>query len=201
LSPVPTAADRAAARRVLGLPADAFVLGVVARLSPQKAHGVLLRAVAALAPARPALRLVIVGDGEERAALEALAAELGIADRTLFTGVRRDVPGQLLPAFDVSCLSSVHEGVPLTVLESMAAGLPVVATAVGALSDLVTDGVEGFLVPSGDHAALADRLAALADDPALRDLLGARARARAERDFSIARTVQGYQHLVTGLVS
>jgi glycosyltransferase involved in cell wall biosynthesis len=200
LPPLPTADDRASARATLGLPADAFVLGVVARLSPQKAHGVLLRAVATLAPTRPGLRLVVVGDGEERAALEALAAELGLTDRTLFAGVRRDVPG-LLPAFDVSCLSSVHEGVPLTVLESMAAGLPVVATAVGALSDLVTDGVEGFLVPSGDHLALADRLAALADDPALRALLGAQARDRAERDFSIDRTVRGYQHLLTGLVS
>jgi glycosyltransferase involved in cell wall biosynthesis len=176
------------------------VLGVVARLAPQKAHEVLLRAVARLAPDRPGLRLVVVGGGERETALRNLTAELGLTDRVLFTGVRRDV-AELLPGFDVSCLSSVHEGVPLAVLESMAAGLPVVATARGALPDLITEGVEGHLVPAGDVTALAARLGELADDPARRAELGARARARAEREFSIQCTVDGYQRLLTGLVA
>jgi glycosyltransferase involved in cell wall biosynthesis len=199
LPPAPTAADRAAARERLGLDYGHVVLGIVARLSPQKAHGVLLRAVAALAPTCPAMRLVVVGGGEEQSALTALTAELGITDRVLFTGVRRDV-ARLLPAFDIACLSSMHEGVPLTVLESMAAALPVVATEVGALRDLIADGVEGYLVPAGDHVALAARLAALIDDPGGRVAMGARARARAEREFAIDHTVQGYQQLLTDLV-
>ena len=196
----PGPAQRAAARRELGLPADAAVLGIVARLSPQKAHDVLLRAVARLAPTRPDLRLVVVGDGAEKAAAQALAAELGIAERVLFTGVRRDVPA-LLPGFDVACLSSVHEGVPLTVLEAMAAGVPVVATDVGALRDLVTDGEDGYLVPPGDVVALAQRLAELVDDPARRAAFGAAARARAERSFSIEHTVRGYQDLIGELTA
>jgi glycosyltransferase involved in cell wall biosynthesis len=108
---------------------------------------------------------------------------------------------QLLPGFDVSCLSSVHEGAPLTVLESMAAGLPIVSTRCGALADMVADGEEGFLVPVGDHVALADRLGRLADDPELRAAMGARARQRAESEYSIEHTVAGYQRLLTELVS
>lgn len=198
IGPAPDAAARAAARATLGLPDTAVVLGIVARLSPQKAHGTLLRAVARLAADRPSLRLVVVGEGDERAAAEALAADLGIADRVLFTGVRRDVPA-LLPGFDVACLSSLHEGVPLFVLEAMAAGLPVVATEVGALRDLVTEGVDGHLVPPDDPAALADRLAELVDDPARRTAFGAAARARAELSFGIDHSVRGYQQLVTEL--
>jgi glycosyltransferase involved in cell wall biosynthesis len=199
VGPAPDAAQRAAARAELGLRPDDTVLGVVARLSPQKAHATLLRAVAALAPGRPGLRLAVIGDGAERAALEALAAELGIAERVLFTGIRRDVRA-LLPGLDVSCLSSVHEGVPLVVLESMAAGLPVVATAVGALPELVRDGEDGLLVPAGDVDALAARLARLVDEPELRAAMGARARTRAENDFALDRTVLGYQQLVEELL-
>lgn len=200
IPPTPTAAERAVARSELGLAPDDVVLAVVARLSPQKNHGLLLRAVAQLAPTRPALRLVVIGGGEEESALRGLAAELGITDRVLFTGIRRDVPA-LLPGFDVSCLSSVHEGAPLTVLESMAAGLPIVATDVGALRDMVADGEEGFIVPSGDQATLAARLGELVDDPALRSSMGKAARARAERDGSIDRTVAGYVQLLTRLAA
>ncbi|MGI5125221.1 glycosyltransferase [Pseudonocardia sp. CA-107938] len=197
---LPAAADRATGRALLGLDDDAQVIGIVARLSPQKAHEVLLRAVAALAPSRAGLRLVVVGEGPRAAELQALAAELGIADRVLFTGVRRDVD-RLLPAFDVTCLSSVHEGAPLIVLESMAAGVPVVATDVGAIADLVADGLEGRLVPSGNSDALAAALADLVDDPRLRAAMGARARARAERSHSIDRTVEGYTALLEELVA
>ncbi|MGH4012314.1 MAG: glycosyltransferase [Pseudonocardiaceae bacterium] len=199
VTPAPTSQDRVRARARLGLSTDDVVLGIVARLSPQKAHHVLLRAVASLVPDRPRLRLVVVGGGEEEHALRSLAAELGIADRVLFTGIRRDVP-ELLAAFDVACLSSVHEGVPLTVLESMAAGLPVVATDCGALPDLVTDGEDGFLVPVGDITMLAGRLAELCDGPERRAAMGARARARAEREFSIEHTAIGFQQLLCGLV-
>lgn len=199
LPPVSTPDDRARARTDLGLDPDAFVVGIVARLAAQKAHHVLFAAVARLAPAHPRLRLVVIGDGARAAELASLARHLGIADRVLFTGARRDVP-RLLPGFDVSCLSSVHEGVPITVIESMAARVPVVATDCGALRDMVTDGVEGFLVPVGDTAALADRIATLAADPELRARLGAAGRRRAERDYRIERTVAGFEQLLTSLV-
>ncbi|MHA6616958.1 glycosyltransferase [Pseudonocardia sp. DLS-67] len=199
LRPPPTPADRAAARERLGLGVDDVVFGIVARLSPQKAHHVLLRAFAAAAATRPALRLVVVGGGEREQELRALADELGIASRVRFTGVRSDV-AELLPGLDVSCLSSVHEGVPLTLLEAMAAALPVVSTDCGALADMVTEGQDGFLVPVGDQDGLADRLGRLADDPVLRATMGARARDRAEREYSIENTVAGYQRLLTELV-
>ena len=200
LRPVPTAADRAAARDRLGSATSDVVIGIVARLSPQKAHHVLLRAFAAAAATRPELRLVIVGGGEQEQALRAQVDALGIDERVLFTGIRSDV-AELLPGFDVSCLSSVHEGAPLTVLESMAAALPIVTTDCGALRDMVAHGEEGFLVPVGDDAELARRLGQLADDAELRSAMGARARARAEREYSIEHTVEGYQRLLGELVT
>jgi glycosyltransferase involved in cell wall biosynthesis len=200
LPPRATAADRAAARERLGLSMSAVVIGIVARLSPQKAHQVLLDAFALAAQHRPELRLVIVGGGEQEPVLRSRVELLNIGDRVLFTGIRSDV-AQLLPGFDVSCLSSVHEGAPLTVLESMAAGLPIVSTRCGALADMVADREEGFLVPVGDHVALADRLGQLADDPELRAAMGARARQRAESEYSIEHTVAGYQRLLVELVS
>lgn len=196
--PPPDPALRAEVRTELGYGDADVVVGIVARLSAQKAHHVLFEAVARLAPTRPRLRLLVVGGGARDAELRALTRSLGIADRTRFTGVRRDVP-RLLAGLDVSCLSSVHEGVPLTVLESMAAGLPVVATDCGAVRDLVDEGVTGHLVPVGDVAALAVRLGELAADPSRRHRLGAAGRARAERDFGIERTAEGFEHLMTSL--
>jgi len=202
LAPVPDEVARAAARTAgrgaLGLPDDAYVVGIVARLSAQKAHHVLLAAMVGLRSRVPHARLVVVGDGERRAELEALTADLGIADVVLFTGVRRDVDA-LLPAFDVLALSSVHEAAPLVVLEAMAAGLPVVSTDCGALRDLVAVGTEGLLVDVGDVAGLAGALAALAEDPERRRTMGAAARRRVERDFSLSVTARGYEDLLADL--
>jgi glycosyltransferase involved in cell wall biosynthesis len=169
-----------------------------ARLSRQKAHHVLLRAVALLRADRPRLRLVVIGGGAEEPALRALVAELGIAGHVVFTGVRDDVR-ELLPGCDVTCLSSVHEGAPLVVLESMAAGVPVVATDCGAVRDLVADGREGYVVPVGDPAAFAARLGTLLDDPRMRADMGERARLRAQAEYSIELTAARFQELVTGL--
>jgi glycosyltransferase involved in cell wall biosynthesis len=119
-----------------------------------------------------------------------------VTHRVRFLGVRDDVH-DILPGLDISCLSSVHEGVPLVLAESMAAAVPVVATACGSVPDMVTDGVEGFVVGVGDHDALADRLIALASDPHLRRRLGAAGRDRARRQFDIAETARGYERLVT----
>jgi glycosyltransferase involved in cell wall biosynthesis len=196
---LPTGTDRLAARAQLGLHPEDFVVGIVARLTAEKAHEVLFEAVAKLAPSHLRLRLVVVGDGPRDTQLRELAGELGIADRVLFTGLRRDVP-ELLPGFDVSCLSSVREAAPISVIESMAAGLPVVATACGAIPDMVADGEEGFIVPVNDSGAIADRIERLAADPALCAAQGARARARAERGYRIEATAERYQRLLTWLV-
>lgn len=196
----PDGSDRARARATLGLEEDDFVVGVVARLSPQKAHHFMLEAIAVLARRHPHVRLVALGDGERRQELERLADSLGIADRVLFAGVRRDV-AELLPAFDVSSLSSIHEAMPLALIESMAACLPVVATDCGAVRDVVTDGETGYVVSVGDVAALADRLAVLVENPELRERLGANGRARVMRDFTIEGTARRYEALLTDIVS
>jgi glycosyltransferase involved in cell wall biosynthesis len=193
--PVPGPAERAAARAELLLPADDFVIGIVARLSPQKAHEVLLSAFARVRKELPNARLVVVGDGDRREALETLAAELGIAEHTIFTGIRNDVAA-LLPGFDVACLSSVHEGVPIVVIEAMAAALPVVTTDCGSLRDMIDQGEQGYLVPIGDSNTLADRLIHIGGDESHRRQLGKNGRARVEREFDIAQTARAYERLL-----
>ena len=194
----PTEEDRDRARAALGLSPDAFAVGIVARLSHQKAHQVLFEAVRIAARTRPELQLLVIGGGERESELRSLAGDLGISGRTVFTGVRRDVRA-LLPGLDVSALSSVHEGAPITVIEAMAAGLPVVATECGCLPDMVTDGTDGFLVPVGDAAALAERLCVLAADRSLARRLGASGRERAEREYRISRTARSFEALLTEL--
>jgi glycosyltransferase involved in cell wall biosynthesis len=196
---VPDPATRHQVRTELGYQDADVVVGIVAQLRPQKAHEVLFNAMARLVTTLPELRLLVVGGGARETELRELADQLGIAERTRFTGIRRDVP-RLLAGLDISCLSSVHEGVPLTVLESMAAGLPVVATDCGALCDVVDEGVTGHLVPVGDVSALAARLRELVRDPAQRRRMGGAGRARAERDFAIERTVDRLQQLLVPLI-
>jgi glycosyltransferase involved in cell wall biosynthesis len=154
-------------RAELGLPADAVVVGTVGILRKEKAHHVLVRAAARVREHHPELHVVIVGDGVERMPLEELAEELGIRDAVHFIGVRADVP-QVLTAFDIAANSSDREGSPLSVMEYMEARLPVVATRVGAVPEIVRDGVHGRVVPPGDPEAMAG---------ALRELLGDRERA------------------------
>jgi glycosyltransferase involved in cell wall biosynthesis len=200
MPPPPTIADRSRARDALGVGPSDYVVGIVARLSRQKAHEVLFAAAAACKETVPHLRVVVIGGGEREAELRALAAQLGIDAFTTFLGIRRDVP-DLLPGLDVACLSSVHEGVPITLIEAMAACLPIVATDCGSVSDLVEDGEQGFVVPVGDVQSLADRLRTLADDEHLRTQFGKSGRARAESEFRIEGTARQYEDLLTELMA
>ena len=158
----------------------------------------LFEAFVGLREGHPHARLVVVGGGDREMELRELAARLRLEDSVLFTGVRRDVPA-LLPAFDVSCLSSVHEGVPMAAIESMAAGIPMVVTDCGALRDMIIDGEHGFIVPVGDSSAMAERLLALADDSKLRERLGESARSRVQRTYRIEQTARGYEDLLVSL--
>jgi glycosyltransferase involved in cell wall biosynthesis len=195
----PTAIHRHVARELLGLPADAFVIGTVGRLDRVKNLRVMLQAHAWVLEKHPGARAVIVGDGTERAALEAAAAELGLSESVTFAGYRSDVRA-IIPAFDVYLNCSTYEGISLTILEAMAAGLPVVATPVGGNPEVVIDQETGFLV-SGRPRAIADAIVRLADDPRSRHMLGDAARWRVMRHFSIARMVSEYAALYLGLAS
>lgn len=170
--------------RELNVPEGSLVVGVVASLSPIKDHATLLRAVASLAADWPRLRVVLVGrDAGCRSSLERLAVELGILERVHFAGQRSNHPSAH-NLFDISVLTSVSEGLPNSVLEAMACARPVVATAVGAIPDVVRDGENGFLVEVGNSEQLKDRLQALLKDPALSRRLGAKGRERARHEYS-----------------
>ncbi len=179
--------DRLAMRAALGIPATAPVVGTVGRLSPQKAPLDWLRAAATVAQAVPEARFVYVGDGPLRPAAEALIAGLGLSERVILTGLRRDVP-ELLATFDVFALSSLWEGLPLVILQALAAGVPVVSTRVDGVEEAITAGVNGVLVPPGQPQALGEAIIALLQDPKQARQLAAAGRERAQ-DFSLPRMV------------
>ena len=167
-----------------------------ARLDDSKGHPFLFRAAAAI----PEAIFALAGEGPLRAELEAEAAALGLADRVLFLGRRGDVP-DLLASCDVFVLPSLYEGTSLAVLEAMAAGCPVVSSAIGGTDELIEDGVSGLLVAPGDAAALGAAIARLLGDPGLRASMSARAREHAEADFSregMARRVERVYSQVLG---
>jgi glycosyltransferase involved in cell wall biosynthesis len=179
-------------RAELGLGADQPIVGAVATLRPQKALEVLLRAVPLLREEIPSVVVLIVGGGDggpEKERLHSIARELGLGSALQFLGERFDVP-DLVGAFDVAALSSDFEGSPLSVMEYMEAGKPVVATRVGGLPDLVEDGVSGLLVDRQDPAALAAALAEVLRDPGLAAKMGEAGRARRREEFSIEATAR-----------
>lgn len=190
------------AREELGIGADDFVVGTVARLEATKDTITLARAFAKLYSRQPEarLKLLIVGDGEQRALIEAFVAERRLNEAAIFTGLRHDAP-RLLGAMNVFALSSLSEGMPITALEAMAARLPVVATNVGALPELVEEGVAGFLVEPKDDEALADRLARLYSNPELAKRFGAAARRKVEREYSLELMLRRYADLYWSVAS
>lgn len=189
---------RRAARSALGVQAGEIVIGIVARLAPVKDHATLLRAAALLLPRNPALRIVLIGDGPERAPLEQLAIELGIERQVTFAGTRphRPNPHHL---FEVSVLSSLSEGFPNSVVEAMAAERPIVATRVGGTPDAIADGITGVLVPPRDPAALAAGIARVVEDPEAARRMGIAAGEAARTSYSrpavLARLLSLYEEL------
>src|SRR5690606_14767148 len=153
-------------RAQLGIAPDALVVSIIARLTEQKAHRVLFDALAA-APALATAHLLVVGDGELRGSLEAHVRARGLSERVHFLGARRDL-GDLLAASDVFAMPSFWEGLPLSLVLAMGAGLPVVATRVAGMPEVVEHGKTGLLVAPGSVDELAGALSALAEDPSLR---------------------------------
>jgi glycosyltransferase involved in cell wall biosynthesis len=175
--------DRSAVRKSLGLADDEVAIMQVARLNALKDHPTAIQALAHLAKTHPRARLLVVGDGEERAKIESLVNELRLASQVRLLGTRRDV-ARLLAAADIFLLSSVSEGIPLTLIEAMASGLPCVSTAVGGIPEVIGNGRTGLLARPADPADLATKLKILLDDADIRRTLGAAGRTRSREQFS-----------------
>lgn len=179
---LPRMEDRAAVRAEWNVSDDCLLVSLFGRLTEQKGQRTLLRAATQFA-GQP-LRFMLVGDGEDRAALMALACELGIAEQVIFTGFRHDVP-RLLSATDVVVLPSLWEGLPICLLEAMAAGRPVVASAVDGSVEVVQPGQTGLLVPPDHPEALAGAIAFLRANPHARERLGARGQERVRQLYAL----------------
>jgi glycosyltransferase involved in cell wall biosynthesis len=172
----------------LGIGADDFLVGNVGRLAPQKGQRHLIEAMPFLLERVPQAHAVIAGGGDLEDYLRDLAREVGVAERVHVLGPRRDVPA-LMHALNVFAMPSIWEGFGLVLLEAMAAGVPIVASRVATIPEVVVDGATGLLVPAGDEVALAEALARLANDPPAAQRMGEAGRQRLRRHFSIDKMV------------
>jgi glycosyltransferase involved in cell wall biosynthesis len=188
-----TAVETAAARSELGVAGDEFAIGTVTRLHESKGNSYLIDAAAQVVRAAPKARFFLVGEGPLLAELKAQAAALGLADRFVFAGFRRDVAATL-SAFDLVVFPSLWEGTPLTVFETLAMGKPIVATDADGLLDVLTDSSDALIVPRRDPGALAAAMVRAMDDPALRARLGSQARLTG-RQYDIALFVRKMERL------
>ena len=189
--------DRQDARRALGVPPEGVRIGWVGRMSHEKGADVIIDALALMGDAR--ITLSMVGDGSARAAIEARAAGLGIGSRITWHGTVHDA-ARVFPAFDVFVLSSRTEGTPIALFEAMAADVPVVATSVGGVPDVVSRD-EAMLVPSEDPAALATALAETLGSPAAALARARAARERLQREFALKPWLERYEALYATLRS
>ncbi len=183
--------DATGLRKDLGLGENDYVVGTVARLDPIKDQKTMIRAFGRLRRRAGHAHLLLVGDGPSRGELEALVRAEGLEECVHFAGVQNDVV-PYLKLMDVFALSSVSEGIPLVILEAMAAGIPVVSTAVGGVPEIVTDGKTGRLVPAEDVEAFGRILVELFEDAARRRTLGQAGRELVEREYSLERMARTY---------
>ena len=186
--------DRAEARHAIGVPLAGPLLVAVGNLYPVKDHATLLRALAHL----PDARVAIAGRGEEEPNLRALSIELGIESRVHLLGLRSDID-RVLTAADLFVQPSLSEGLPLAILEAMAAGLPIVATRVGGMAEAVVDGETGTLVAPAQPEQLAQVLGSMLADRDRLARMGRAGRQRAEREFSIGQMAKRYAALYASL--
>jgi glycosyltransferase involved in cell wall biosynthesis len=181
-------------RESLGFSKSDLVLLVMARLEPQKGHRILLQALSLLRAEIPSIRLICLGTGTLKDELTKTVRDLGLEDIVRFVGFRSNV-GDWLAAADIGVLPSFYEGLPLTAVETLAAGIPLVATAVDGTPEVVVDGETGHLVPPGDPAAMAEAIGRLARQPELRRKFALAGRDRVLKQFTIQRQVERTSNL------
>ena len=191
--------EKIQAKRDLGFPFNKTLIGSVGRLDPVKGYLQLIEAFAALDPEKRDLHLALIGDGPQRDELEELCRSLGISGCVTFTGYQTGIPSYMA-ALDIFTLSSHFEGLPNAVLEAMAAGLPVVATAAGGIPDAVLDGETGLLVPPNQPKQLAEALDRMICNPELRARYGQAGRERVQAHFSVEHMVAETERLYTLLL-
>jgi glycosyltransferase involved in cell wall biosynthesis len=177
-----------------------LVVGTVAHLSPEKGHRTLLEAAARVLSRIPDVHFILVGRGELMSSLKAKVEELGIEKKVTFTGFRSDSEA-LMKHFDIFCLPSISEGLSSAILVAMATSLPVVATQVGGIPELVMDGKTGILVPPDDAAQLADGLCRVLESPQLREKMGYAGRQRIEEQFTLGRKLSETETLYFSMLA
>jgi glycosyltransferase involved in cell wall biosynthesis len=190
---------RVETRRLMGIPPQRFTVGWIGRMTAVKRTDDVLRAFRALRERGVEATLCMVGDGPDRGEVERRAHELGIMRDTLFLGYQEDV-APFYAAFDAMVLASGNEGTPVSAIEALAAGRPVVATRVGGVPDVVRDGEDGFLVETGAVDDIAEALGRLAADPSLRRRLGETGRARVLPRYSVDRLIDDIDRLYRSLL-
>lgn len=196
----PTDLGRQLARQYLSLPAEAVIVGNVGRFSTQKNPLDWVRAAGKISRENPQVRFLLVGDGPLRLQVEEELHRQGIAERTILTGLRRDVP-RMLAAMDIFMLSSLWEGLPRVIPQAMAMRLPVVANRADGTCEVIDDGITGFLCPPGDVEKLADNCLQLIHDPVKRQEMGAKGRRFALQEFDLHKMILQIEELYEQLLS
>jgi glycosyltransferase involved in cell wall biosynthesis len=196
----PRQVDIKAMRNKLGLPPEAPVVGTIGRFSEQKNPLDWVRVAGIIGKEQPEARFLLVGDGPLRPQVEALLAQEGLSNRAILTGLRRDTPG-LLEAMDVFLLTSLWEGLPRTIPEAQAMGLPVIANRTDGVAEAIQDGISGYLCRPGDLQGTAERVLALLDDPVLRAEMGARGREAVSTEFDLNVMIRKIEGLYKDLLS
>ena len=193
----PSPAARSRIRRELGISETAPVIGITGRLSSEKGHELLIRAMPLLLDRLPAAVLVVAGDGPTRPACQSLVDRFDLAEAVRFAGYRTDIP-DVLAAVDVMAMPSLREGLPYAALEAIAAGKPVVAFAVGGLPEIVIDNITGFLAAPGDNVRLAEALSEILSDRDLSARLSEGCHRHAQ-NFTLERHVQRLEEIYTSV--
>ncbi|MFH1740184.1 MAG: glycosyltransferase [bacterium] len=194
--------DRSMARERLAaefsLPSNACLFGIVAQLRPRKHHDLLFRAMRIVREKESRVHLLVVGDGAERERLESLRRELGLESDVTLTGYRSDVR-EILAGLDALVLPTSLEGCPVSVMEAMAAGLPVIAAKAGGVAELVEDQRTGLLIEPGNEESLTRAILSLVENPALRSKLGEAGREKIEKEFSLDRMAKQIENVYDAL--
>ena len=189
-----------AIKESLGIEKDALVVGTIGALTKEKGHQYLLRAVLKVIRIYPQAIFLLVGDGIERPSLEKTVSSLGIKDSVIFAGMRKDVP-KILSIFDVFVLPSLNEGLPMALLEAQGAQIPVIASYVGAIPDVLQDGVTGVLIPPKDPQAIAEAIIMILSDKQLASRIAKKGFERVRDNFSAERMARKYLSLYYELLS